>query len=138
MPLRAWHTARCQCGPGKAGALVALEGRGMTSSVWPVKEVVFTWLSVQHEFLAWALLVVRVHPYPRRLMTLSAADEWSVRARLVTVISKAPSSHQSSLYPKATGTVAVMPATCVTLNNQNPALLRHSPGPGKGRDFESH
>lgn len=62
-------------------------------------------------------------------MTLLAADEWSMRARLVSVVYKAPSFLQSGLHLKATGTVAVMPATCVTQNNQNPALHRHSPGP---------
>lgn len=119
----------CARAVGRRNHLIhlACEGRNLTL------------LSGQHAFPAWALLVVRVHPVlARRPMTLLAADEWSVRARLVSVMYKAPSSLQSSLHPKATRAMAVMPATRVTQNRQNPALRRHSPGPGEGKDFESH
>lgn len=127
--------------PVKAGALRAV-GRQNHLIHLACEGSNLTLLSEQHVFLAWALLVVHVHPcacaLARRLMTLLAADEWSTRARLVSVMYKAPSFLKSSLHPKAPGAVAVMPATCVTQNSQNPALHRHSPGPGEGRDFESH
>lgn len=139
MLLRGGAPAQCLCGPVQASALGAV-GRQKNHLIHLTCEGSnLTLLSEQHAFLAWALLVVRVHPCARRLMTLLAADEWSMRARLVSVVCKAPSFLQSSLHPKATEAVAPsMPATCATQNNQNPALHGHSPGPREGRDFESH
>lgn len=137
MLLRGGDPGQCYCGPVKAGALGAV-GRQKNHLIHLTCEGSnLTLLSEQHAFLAWALLVVRVHPCARRPMTLLAAGDWSVRASLVSVVYKAPSFLQSSLHSKATEAGAVMPATCVTQNYQNPALHGRCPGPGEGRGFAS-
>lgn len=85
------HSALCSV---KAGALRAV-GRQNHLIHLACEGSNLTLLSEQHVFLAGALLVVPAHlcarALTRRLMTLLAADEWSTRARLVSVMYKAPS-----------------------------------------------
>lgn len=110
MLLRGGDPTQCYCSPVKAGALRAV-GRQKNHLIHLICEGSnLTLLSEQHAFLAWALLVVRVHPCARRPMTLLAADDWSMRATLLVWWYKVPSFLQSSLHPKATEAVAVMPA----------------------------
>lgn len=97
MLLRGGDPGQCYCGPVKAGPLGAV-GRQKNHLIHLTCEGSnLTLLSEQHAFLAWALLVVRVHPCARRPMTLLAAGDWSVRASLVWCIRRHHSSSQASI-----------------------------------------